>query len=412
VEALGLFAESSSTATSRGRAARVKQKLTRVSDDILQAIRAAEIRGSGEVIELVLPRMTPKAYVKAKEMLLICGFTWSTRMQTHRGTRRARAALDQVAASGFYDDTIRALEFYATSPSTAAMLAKDLADNVWVDGTARILEPGAGDGALVAAVLEQMDDVVVTAVEIDPARAEDLRERFAGDERVRVICADVLTIDEGAFDGVIMNPPFAESFALIRHAVGLTRRGGYIVGIAMLTRCQDALAAAWLHDHDAIVWPTEPDAFAGTTIAASCFAWRKEVSYLERLRSALEPHTSIGELHVRELTRISRDLHILFTAHCNGEIEGERYDEHLNGLLTLARSLTAHEGIEIKPAWDPRAGHGMGLRLPSGLTNDFGQRYIIVPSARAELTPLEQLALRRYSARTALSTSKDTADAA
>lgn len=391
MQPLALFGPPSSTTT----ASTPKQKLTRVAPQILEALRCAQIRERDELIELELPRLSLKTYAKAKELLAICGFIWSTRGQTHRGSQRAKAMLADVAASGYYDDTVRALEFYATSPAQAETLAGDLAEHVWSATVPRILEPSAGDGALVEAVLAATPEVAITAVEIDPARAAELRDRFAGDERVRIVCSDILSFDEAGWDGVIMNPPFADSAAHIQRVIDLARIGAYVVGIAMLTRRQDRDAAIWLHDNDAIVWPTDPDAFEGTTIAASCFCLRKGPSYLERLCAALEPHPSVAKMHIRELTRISRDLHVLFTNHCNGDIEGEPYDTAVATNLARARALTAHEGITIAPAWDPRAGHGFGLKLPSGLTNDWGRCYIIVPPAHELDVAANQLDARR-----------------
>lgn len=81
----------------------------------------------------------------------------------------------------------------------------------------RILEPSAGDGALVRAVRRRMPEAWVTAVEPDPARADQLRAAGIADEVVASTLEDyLLTVafaalagDVEPFDLVVANPPFA-----------------------------------------------------------------------------------------------------------------------------------------------------------------------------------------------------------
>jgi hypothetical protein len=108
---------------------------------------------------------------------------------------------------------------------------------------------------------------------------------------------------------------------------------------------------------------------------------------LDELRAALAPHASIADPHIRTLTRISRDLHRLFNATCNGEIESDDYDRLVAEYRTRALSLVQHENIAVELAWDPRAGHGFRLVLPSGQTNDFGRTGMIVPTAHERDQP-------------------------
>jgi predicted RNA methylase len=82
----------------------------------------------------------------------------------------------------------------------------------------RVLEPSAGSGALVEAMLgwECSGSGIITpsqltAVEIDPAYADHLRAVCAeDDEPARVECCDYLTRPAPAepFDLVVMNPPY------------------------------------------------------------------------------------------------------------------------------------------------------------------------------------------------------------
>jgi len=97
---------------------------------------------------------------------------------------------------------------------TPPWLAAEVADAVYVEGL-RVLEPSAGDGAIVRAVLDAGAEAVL-AVEIDPAMAAKLRARFAG-EPVDVVEGDFLSLafaDEGdrlhpnGWDVIVGNPPY------------------------------------------------------------------------------------------------------------------------------------------------------------------------------------------------------------
>jgi hypothetical protein len=191
----------------------------------------------------------------------------------------------------------------------------------------------------------------------------------------------MLAFSDGDYDAVIINPPFAAALAHIVHAYSLLRRCGVMIGIASLERREDRDLALWLNDRDAWTDATDDDTFVDTKFRASFFGLRAEASWFDRLRKALEPYRSIGDREMRRLSRVSRDLHLLSTWYCNGEVESDDCDVRASVLLAEARAIVTFESIDVLHASDPRAGHGLRLILPSGLTNDFGQTGIIVPDA-------------------------------
>lgn len=89
---------------------------------------------------------------------------------------------------------------------TPADVATRMVESARLIRNARVLEPSAGHGALVSAVLQSMLSARVDAVEIDP----DVAARIATDGRVRLEVCDYLTRAAPAepYDIAVMNPPY------------------------------------------------------------------------------------------------------------------------------------------------------------------------------------------------------------
>jgi len=365
------------------------KNLQAVDREVLAAIRNAIVSHAPHEVTIGLrDQLQPETYARVKELLLNYGFAWKASRKTHLGTPADWVNFEAVIESGLFFDSKRELEFFATSDLAARELIAQLQREIWSDAP-RILEPSGGDGTLVAHALAAFRRATVTAIELDPIRARVLRKRFAGTDRVRIIEGDILELQENGYDAVLMNPPFGSALEHIQAAAGLARRGAPVVGIAMLSRPQDRALAKWLNESDAETYETEPDAFRDTTVKASFFCFRNEMSYFKRLQSALAKYPTIGTAQIDRLCEISRDLHILFADHCNGDIEEDIYEPSVTRLTSEAHGLVALEGIRIAPAWDPRAGHGFKLILPSGETNDVGTSGMIVPDALPDPKPAE-----------------------
>jgi protein-L-isoaspartate O-methyltransferase len=112
---------------------------------------------------------------------------------------------------------------------TPADLARRVVELADIRPGMTVLEPSAGTGALLDALGTHEG---VTAVEINRALAEMLRTRYP---RCEVRCADFLALgaELGAFDRVVMNPPFGRGADIehIRHAYRMLRPGGRLVAV-------------------------------------------------------------------------------------------------------------------------------------------------------------------------------------
>src|SRR6478735_1303752 len=107
--------------------------------------------------------------------------------------------------------------------------------------TLRILEPSAGTGNLIAAVLESQPEAHVVAVEVNAALAGELMRKYANGKDCSVICGDFLKLQPektpdincSPFDAVIMNPPFGGGAwrEHLRHAWRFVMPGGRLAAV-------------------------------------------------------------------------------------------------------------------------------------------------------------------------------------
>ena len=123
-------------------------------------------------------------------------------------TRRGATALNgQLSLNGLEDKKKLRGSYYTPGP-IAAFLAQ------WAikDRNARVMEPSAGDGQIVAAAASRLGDGGrITAVELDSAEAAKAAE--AGMGRALVENGDFFAWflnarPDGTFDAVVGNPPF------------------------------------------------------------------------------------------------------------------------------------------------------------------------------------------------------------
>jgi predicted RNA methylase len=126
---------------------------------------------------------------------------------------------------------------------TPRELALRLVDEAKVCAGERVLEPSAGTGELVSAIISRglmgLERGQVVAVELNHTLAEALRTRrsktlYASEENYDVRCADFLqcTVEQmGTFHRVVMNPPFDDEVAHVTHALGFLKPGGRLVSV-------------------------------------------------------------------------------------------------------------------------------------------------------------------------------------
>lgn len=190
-------------------------------------------------------------------------------------------------------------DFYATpSWCTRALLGAALQ----LRPKMSILEPAAGEGAIVAEVQAARSQLSITAVEIDPGRHLVLQSICP-----QALCANFLEWrPKKRFDLVVTNPPFALAMDFVEASFELMKPDGECAMLLRLNWLASMKRARFLQAHcpDVYVLPRRPSFTGGGTDATDYgwFVWRgtaiRETGQLRVL--------PITELHTVSRTRSAR----------------------------------------------------------------------------------------------------------
>lgn len=149
-----------------------------------------------------------------------------------------RPVYERPAATKFdaMKDTLAAGVKVAVAPQlfpTPKELARRMVELARIQSGETVLEPSAGTGVIVRAIIEAVDTEIV-GYEINQTLVSQLASTFPG-YRLQTRCRDFLEVTEGmgCFGAVVMNPPFAnaEDIAHICHAMKFLKPGGVLVAI-------------------------------------------------------------------------------------------------------------------------------------------------------------------------------------
>lgn len=226
------------------------QTTTRISSEVLAVLRTLEHHDDAVSLTVDL-RDQRELYLQVAEVLEACGAKWDRRRDAHAHTEHwDPGMLADVVATGEAPPA-NSLAFFPTPRKIAAEMCKyidRIACGVFIDGVkyaTRILEPSAGTGALVHALIDHLvadrtatrDEIYrgelpehqrlcveIIMIEQDPRRARILERTFTatkskhrdlGTISVKVHCGDFLRYaaeqaEQGhTFDAILANPPFS-----------------------------------------------------------------------------------------------------------------------------------------------------------------------------------------------------------
>lgn len=262
-----------------------------IPDDVKTVLRGAQW-GSDSVT--LVGQLDRKAYEAVDKVLKAAGLKWNRSKRAHVGPATAVARLDRAVQG---DDAIvdkkKALQQFFTPPELADRLVAMVPDAAF-GGT--VLEPSAGHGVLISAVLRKHRPQLIEAVDSDPENVSVLRQKYCGAARaaagstlVVVREADFLSTydSRNVVDVVIMNPPWTRSQDIVHvmHAWSFVKPGGYLAAIvspnSLDKETKKHKEFQRLHDDHAIIDESvPPGAFkeSGTMVGALLIVWHKSMS--------------------------------------------------------------------------------------------------------------------------------------
>jgi len=129
------------------------------------------------------------------------------------------------------------LQFYRTPPAAVNLLLRQVGD--LLTPGCKVLEPSAGDGAIVRALVQK--GASVDAIEVDAGRAAAMVREFGNKvslPKVTVQCSNFLTQHpRPVYDYVVMNPPFSGTHWMehVMHAFQFLKPHGQLLAILPAT---------------------------------------------------------------------------------------------------------------------------------------------------------------------------------
>lgn len=194
-----------------------------IDADVIDVLRNCDLHPLA--VSLPATQLDRKLYERVNKVLETLGGKWSKKARAHVFAVDPSPLLAGVVASGRIVDRQKVLAFFET-PELLADRVAELAD---VEAHHSVLEPSAGTGRLVRAVMARCARARVTAVEIDPNHVDAL-SGICDD----VLRGDFLTMDFvkfGGFDRVIANPPFSGRVwqKHVTRMIDLLKPGGRLV---------------------------------------------------------------------------------------------------------------------------------------------------------------------------------------
>ena len=205
----------------------------KIADSVLTVLDNSQIVGCRMHIPAQLER---SLYAKVKKVIEACGGAWNRKEGAHIFPSDPTALIETVIRTG----TVHTSAEEGWFPTPAA-LAKRVVLAAGVKPGDRVLEPSAGTGALVKALVDNVYGTSLHFVENNVGRAAacgELARPYVETGHLKFVegrAVDFLWMakewsllrDVGIFDKIIMNPPFAKS----QDAEHVLAPGGKLVAI-------------------------------------------------------------------------------------------------------------------------------------------------------------------------------------
>jgi predicted RNA methylase/uncharacterized protein (DUF4415 family) len=251
-----------------------EQPTMKLSSDVIESLKRCRIEGN----TLFLPPISEgpiENYQQVKQALLNAGASYKKNTFVFKSD--AQPFIDRLT-NGESVNIKKEFQFFPTPDDIADYLVS-LADLQEAD---RILEPSAGQGAIVKAILRYNEYALIECCELMPENADVLIK--AG---YNVIRNDFLQITDrkSAYDKIIANPPFSKNQD-IDHIMKMwecLKPGGLIVSIASkhwqhTSNKKEKNFRLWLENLKAEIFPIERGQFkeSGTMVETCIIVINKD----------------------------------------------------------------------------------------------------------------------------------------
>lgn len=289
---------------------------------------------AGNLYTLPPGQLDRPLYEEVNKVLAAGGGKWNRAAKGHLfpSAERLEALRAQWTAGDEVVNVKKATQAFYTPPE----LASDLVAWCELFEGARVLEPSAGEGALVDEV-NRREFCRITVCEIDPVSADRLKQKLDPATDTLNVC-DFLDADHfGNFDRIVMNPPFTKGQDIkhVRHAWRFLAPGGILCAImspGWRTGTQKAQAAfrEFVEEHGEVK-DIEAGAFAqsGTQIATVRIKLRKPEAKPKAKKQAEAKHHELRE----KLRRLAEQG-------VNGERENAKAKlEHLESAMDFSAQV-------------------------------------------------------------------------
>lgn len=215
----------------------------KLTPEVAEIISKSTIEGNA--LKLPPVRLERKMYEAVNKAITTAGGKWKGgKTQAHVFDSDPREALGLALQTGVVVDQKKVRQAFFTPQS----IADEVAIIAEVQGM-RVLEPSAGEGALVDAC-RKFGARKVECIEMEPKCRETLESKA---DAVRI--ADFLTqMPRANYDRVVMNPPFTKGQYLkhVNHALKWLKPGGKLYAIVPANDCPKlaALGARTIRDFE------------------------------------------------------------------------------------------------------------------------------------------------------------------
>lgn len=197
---------------------------SRVDPKVAEILENCRIEGN----TLFLPpeQLPSKLYQAVNKVLVAMGGKWNKKAGGHVFKSNPEDALEAVLLTGEVVSEKVKYQFFPTPGE----IAKRLVELAQIEPGDTVLEPSAGDGAIVKAIREHCsDDITLMCMEMDPQHEQALIE--AGADTVTI--TNFLDCVVSGVKKIVANPPFTRQQDIdhVNHMLDLLEVGGRLVSV-------------------------------------------------------------------------------------------------------------------------------------------------------------------------------------